>query len=93
MEFISDDTFLWRSEREGYDNFYLYNTQGTLLKKVLNRKHVVKDYYGYNNDNIYFSTYSNDGLGVDLWNVSVKKKYKKRIVGDGNYHSFMSEFI
>ena len=88
MKFISNNTFLWRSEKEGYDNFYLYNTEGALIKKVLNRKHVVKDYFGYNNDNIYFSSYSNDGLGVDLWNVSVKKKYKKRIVGDGNYHSF-----
>ena len=57
IEFISNNTFLWRSEREGYDNFYLYNVTGKLIKKVLNRKHIVKDYYGHNNDNIYFSTY------------------------------------
>ena len=48
MKFISNNTFLWRSEKEGYDNFYLYNTEGELIKKVLNRKHVVKDYFGYN---------------------------------------------
>ena len=88
MEFISDNTFLWRSERSGLDNFYLYNTNGKLIKKVLNKDHIVKDYYGYNNDNIYFSSYSDDGLGVDLWNVSIKKKYKKKIINDGSYHSF-----
>ena len=25
MEFVSDNTFLWRSERNGFDNFYLYD--------------------------------------------------------------------
>ena len=88
MEFISDNHFLWRSEREGYDTFYLYDTKGNLIKRVFNKDYVVKDYYGFNNDNIYFSTYTQDGLGVDLWNVSIKKKYKKKIVNDGNYHVF-----
>jgi len=88
MEFLTDNTFLWRSERNGFDNFYLYNTDGTLIKQVLEKDHVVKDYYGYNNDNIYFSSYTRDGLGVDLWMVSIKKKFKKKIVSDGNFHSF-----
>ena len=88
MEFISEDQFLWRSEREGYDNLYLYDISGRLIKKILNKPLVVKDYYGYKNDNIYFTTYSKDGLGVDLWNVSINKRYKKKIVGDGSYHSF-----
>ena len=88
MEFISKDQFLWRSEREGYDNLYLYEISGRFIKKILNKPLVVKDYYGYKNDNIYFTTYSKDGLGVDLWNVSINKRYKKKIVGDGSYHSF-----
>ena len=88
VEFVSKDKFLWRSEREGYDNLYLYDINGKFLKKVLNKQYVVKDYYGYKNDNIYFSAYTNDGLGVDLWNVSINKRYKKKIVGDGSYHTF-----
>ncbi|MAQ47725.1 MAG: hypothetical protein CMD27_02460 [Flavobacteriales bacterium] len=88
IEFISKDKFLWRSEREGYDNLYLYDINGLFIKKILNKPLVVKDYYGYKDDNIYFTTYSKDGLGVDLWNVSINKRYKKKIVGDGSYHSF-----
>ena len=34
MEFISNEKFLWRSERNGFDNFYLYNTDGKLIKKI-----------------------------------------------------------
>ncbi len=88
VEFVSKDKFLWRSEREGYDNLYLYDINGKFLKKILNKQHVVKDFYGYKNDNIYFSAYTKDGLGVDLWNVSINKRYKKKIVGDGSYHTF-----
>ena len=54
----------------------------------MNKNHLVKDFYGSSNDYVYFSSYSKDGLGVDLWNVSIKKKYKKKIVNDGNFHSF-----
>ena len=88
MEFITNDLFLWRSERDGYDNFYLYNTKGDLIKKILNTNHLVKDYYGYHDDYVYFSSYTQDGLGVDLWNVGIKKRYKKKIINDGNYHIF-----
>ena len=88
MEFISNHTFLWRSEREGYDNFYLYDTEGQLIKKLLNKNHLVKDFYGYRNDNVFFSSYSKDGLGIDLWNVGINKKYRKKIVNDGSFHSF-----
>ena len=88
MEFVSDNTFLWRSERNGFDNFYLYNTSGKLIKKILNKKHVVKDFYGYSNGHVYFSSFTKDGLGVDLWRVSIDKKSKKKLIEDGSYHSF-----
>lgn len=88
MEFISDNNFLWRSERNGYDNFYLYDTNGKLIKQVLSKQHVVKDFLGHKDGTVYFSTYSKDGLGVDLWNVSINKRYKKKIVEDGSFHTF-----
>ena len=88
MEFIDDNTFLWRSERNGFDNLYLYNINGKLIKNLLNKSYVIKDYYGYRNGHVYFSSYSKDGLAVDLWNVGINKKYKKKIVSDGYYHSF-----
>lgn len=89
MEFISENKFLWRSERDGYDNLYLYDINGKLIKKVLNKKHVVKEFYGYKDDIIYFSTYTKDGLGIDLWGVSIDKKFKKKIISDGSFHSFI----
>ena len=88
MKFIDNNKFLWLSERDGYYTFYLYNTKGKMIKRLLNKDYVVKDYYGHDDDIIYFSTYTKDGLGIDLWVVSIKKKYRKKIVTDSNYHNF-----
>ena len=88
MEFVSEDTFLWRSERDGFDKLYLYNTKGRLIKKVLKKDYVIKDFYGYQNNSVYFSTYSNDGLGTDLWEVSLDNNSKKKLISDGSFHHF-----
>ncbi len=77
MIFLDNEMFLWRSEKDGYDHFYLYNQRGKLIQKVTNGNIVVKDYLGYKNDNIYFSAYSDDGLDVNLYSYSLKDKKKK----------------
>lgn len=77
MIFLDNEKFLWRSEKDGYDHFYLYNHRGKVIKKVTNGNIVVKDYLGYKNDNIYFSAYSQDGLDVHLYSFSLNEKKKK----------------
>ena len=77
MIFLDNEKFLWRSEKDGYDHFYLYNHRGKLIKKVTNGNIVVKDYLGYKNDKVYFSAYSQDGLDVHLHSFELKEKNKK----------------
>ena len=77
MIFLDNEKFLWRSEKDGYDHFYLYNQRGKLIKKVTNGNIVLKNYLGYKNDKIYFSAYSQDGLDVNLYSYSLKEKNKK----------------
>ena len=88
IEFISNNQFLWRSERNGADNLFLYNIDGEFIKNILDKKYLIKDYYGCKDGIIYFSSFTSDGLGVDLWHVNLNKKYQKKIVADGNYHHF-----
>ena len=88
MEFISNNQFLWRSERDGVDNFYLYDISGEVIKKILKKPHVVKDFYGFKDGDVFFSSYSRDGLAIDLWRVSLNNNSKKKIINDGSYHNF-----
>lgn len=77
MIFLDNEKFLWRSEKDGYDHFYLYNHRGKFIKKVTNGNIVLKNYLGYKNDKVYFSAYSQDGLDVNLYSYSLKEKNKK----------------
>ena len=77
MIFIDNKRFLWRSEKGGYDHFYLYSEKGKLIKKVTSGNIVVKDFIGYKNETIYFSAYSPDGLDIHLYSFSLDKKNKK----------------
>ena len=44
--FLDNEKFLWRSEKDGFDQLYLYNKKGKLIKKVTNGDLVVKEFLG-----------------------------------------------
>ena len=80
--FLDNEKFLWRSEKDGFDQLYLYNKKGKLIKKVTNGDLVVKEFLGFKNNIIYFSAFSEDGLDVHLYSFSIdgkKKKAQKKI--------------
>ena len=56
--FLDNEKFLWRSEKDGFDQLYLYNKKGKLIKKVTNGDLVVKEFLGFKNNIIYFSAFS-----------------------------------
>ena len=75
--FLDNEKFLWRSEKDGFDQLYLYNKKGKLIKKVTNGELVVKDFIGFKNNIIYYTAYSTDGLDVHLYSYSIDEKKKK----------------
>ena len=75
--FLDNEKFLWRSEKDGFDQLYLYNKKGKLIKKVTNGDLAVKEYLGFKNNIIYFSAFSEDGLDVHLYSFSIDEKKKK----------------
>ena len=80
--FLDNEKFLWRSEKDGFDQLYLYNKKGKLIKKVTNGDLVIKEFLGFKNNIIYFSAFSEDGLDVHLYSFSIdgkKKKAQKKI--------------
>lgn len=48
MEFLSDNSFIWGSERDGNKHLYHYNKDGKLLRQITKGKWDVVNYYGYN---------------------------------------------
>src|SRR5574344_824949 len=58
MIFMKNGNFLWQSDRTGWNHFYLYNSEGILIKQVTNGDWEVMESYGLDdkNENLYFLT-------------------------------------
>src|SRR5205823_2919151 len=48
--FLSDGTFIWQSERDGWNHLYLYAPDGTMIKRLTDGKWEVRTVYGVSPD-------------------------------------------
>ena len=57
MIFMKNGNFLWFSDRDGWKQIFMYSPEGKLLKKVVDGKFDVSEYYGMDKDEkyIYFT--------------------------------------
>lgn len=60
----SNDQFIWRSERDGHDHFYHYNTEGKMLNQVTKGKWAVADFIGFHQDDdfIVYTAFQENAL-------------------------------
>ena len=70
----SNDKFLWLSERSGYNHFYLYNTDGKLIKQVTNGNWVVTKFVGFDKkgENVIFTSTMSSPIENRIYKVSLK---------------------
>lgn len=81
LTFLADDSFIWTSERDGYNHIYLYDSDGKLKNQITNGKWEVTSYYGYdqNRDRVYYQSTENGSINRDVYSVDSKGKSKKRL--------------
>jgi dipeptidyl-peptidase 4 len=70
------DQFVWLSERDGFFNIYLYNTEGILVNKLTDFKWEVTGIKGFNNKNnsLIFEGTSEDGRELHAYSVDITSK-------------------
>lgn len=81
LTFLADDSFLWTSERDGYNHIYLYNEDGKLMKQITKGAWEVTDYYGYDqeNDQVFYQSTENGSINRDVYSINSSGKGKKRL--------------
>lgn len=52
----ASNRFVWISERDGFNNLYYYEADGTLIKKLTDHKYVVKDIIDFKGGKLFYST-------------------------------------
>lgn len=81
LTFLADDSFIWTSEKEGYNHIYLYNEDGRLMNQITKGPWEVTSYYGYDQaeDRIYYQSTENGSINRDVYSIDSSGKNKKRL--------------
>jgi dipeptidyl-peptidase-4 len=81
LTFLADDSFIWTSEKDGYNHLYLYDQDGSLMNQISQGPWEVTNYYGYDqaNDRIYYQSVENGSINRDVYSISSSGKNKKRL--------------
>lgn len=96
LTFLKDNSFIWTSEKNGYNHIYHYDKSGQLINQITNGDWEVTNYYGYDakNKRIYYQSVENGSINRDIYSIDLKGKKKTRLSKtDGtNNASFSADF-
>ncbi len=92
--FINDNEFIWMSERDGFMNLYLYNTDGKLIKQLTKNKWVTQEIVSHDDaGNIYFKGTGPIPTETHYFVVNKETGKQKQLTEKGTHTaSFSSDF-
>lgn len=100
LTFLADHSFLWTSEKDGYNHIYHYNKDGKLIDQVTKGNWEVTDYYGYDekSDRIFYQSVENGSINKDVYAIKLNGKNKTRLsnqtgTNDADFSADFSYFI
>ncbi len=81
LTFLEDDSFIWTSEKDGYNHIYLHKPDGGLKKQLTNGAWEVTKYYGFDpkKKTIFYQGTENGSINRDVYSIGINGKNKKRL--------------
>ena len=89
LTFLGDGSFLWTSEKDGYNHLYHYDSKGTLKKQITKGNWEVTNFYGYNpkNEVLYYQSTEDGSIYRTVYRIQIDGKNKKRLTGSSGTNS------
>ena len=81
LTFLKDNSFIWTSEKDGFNHIYHYNKAGKLINQVTKGSWEVTAYYGFDEKtgNIFYQSVENGSINRDVYRVALNGKNKTRL--------------
>lgn len=81
LTFLSDNSFIWTSEKDGWNHIYLYDKNGKLKNQLTKGNWEVTAYYGLDEKNktVYYQSVENGSTVRDVYKISLDGKKKVRL--------------
>lgn len=81
--------FIWMSERDGFNQLYLYNSNGRLEKQLTTGKSDVTQFLGFSKDGrtIYYVAASEDGMNRYMYSLDLKTTKATKLTMEPGVHT------
>ena len=81
LTFLKDNSFIWTSEKDGYNHIYQYNKTGKLINQITKGNWEVTQYYGFDEKtgNIFYQSVENGSINRDVYRIGINGKNKARL--------------
>lgn len=81
LTFLKDNSFIWTSEKDGFNHIYHYDKTGKLKKQITKGKWEVTSYYGFDEKSgtIFFQSTENGSINRDVYSIKLNGSAKTRL--------------
>lgn len=81
LTFLKDNSFIWTSEKDGFNHIYLYDKTGKLKNQVTSGPWEVTNYYGFDEktSTVYYQSVENGSINRDVYRIGINGKNKVRL--------------
>lgn len=81
LTFLKDNSFIWTSEKDGFNHIYLYDKAGKLKNQVTKGNWEVTSYYGFDEKSktVFYQSTENGSINRDIYRVALDGKNKVRL--------------
>jgi len=96
LTFLEDDSFIWTSEKDGYNHIYHYDETGKLINQITKGNWEVTSYYGFDakNKTIFYQSTENGSINRDVYSIKLNGRDKTRLSANEGTNSaaFSADF-
>ncbi len=81
LTFLKDNSFIWTSEKDGFNHVYLYDKNGKLKNQLTKGKWEVTNYYGLDEktNTVFYQSVENGSINRDVYRIGLDGKNKVRL--------------
>jgi len=81
LTFLKDNSFIWTSEKDGFNHIYLYDKTGKLKNQVTKGNWEVTNYYGFDEktNTVFYQSVENGSINRDVYRINLNGKNKVRL--------------
>lgn len=97
LTFLKDNSFIWTSEKDGFNHIYLYDKTGKLKNQVTKGNWEVTNYYGFNEKTktVFYQSVENGSINRAIYKINLNGKDKVKLTQNtgANSATFSPNFL